>query len=92
MNTKTEIDNQVAMSDGQAKALVITLERLAGSTPLYVGMRQIMPLDLSVVFADELSAYKLAYAYREHAKSRVRVLTNGGPKFPGSFSVVLTPQ
>ncbi len=86
------IDNQAGVTDGQMTSFIRDLSRLAGSAPLYVNMRQVMPLDLTVGFGDELSAYKLAYAYRDHAKSRVKIETARGPAIPGAFLVVIQPK
>jgi hypothetical protein len=88
------IDNQAGVTPGQMKRLISDVSRMAGSAPIYVNIRQVMPLDLTVAFssADELSAYKLAYAYREHAKSRVKIETARGPAMPGAFLVVIHPK
>lgn len=86
------IDNQAGVTDGQMKRLIGDVSRMAGTAPLYVNMRQVTPLDLTIGFADELSAYKLAYAYRDHAQSRVKIETARGPAIPGAFLVVIQPR
>jgi hypothetical protein len=65
------------------------IERAAGATPFYLNVRQIMPLDLTAAFESELAAYKLAYAYREHWTSRVRIEKGAAV---GTFVVVIQPK
>lgn len=86
------IDNQAGTTPGQMQRLISDVSRMAVSAPLYVNMRQVMPLDLTIGFADELSAYKLAYAYRDTAKSRVKIEVARGPAMPGAFLVVIQPR
>lgn len=86
------LDNQAGATPGQMQRLVNDVSRIAGKEPLYVNLRQVTPLDLTVGFKDELSAYKLAYAYREHAQSRVKIETARGPAIPGAFLVVIQPR
>jgi hypothetical protein len=86
------IDNQAGISDGQAKSLVRDVARMAGENPHYVCIRQVTPFDMTVALWEELAAYKLAYAYREHAQSRVTVERATGPAMPGAFLVVMTPR
>ena len=82
-------DNQAGITDGQQKSFTRDLARLAGEQPHYICLRQLMPLDLTVALWDELAAYKLAYAYRDHAESRVKIETARGPAMPGAFLVVI---
>ena len=89
---KMVIDNQTESTDGQVKSLVRDLSRMAGEPPHYVCLRQVTPLNLTVAFFEEVAAYKLAYAYREHAQSRVKVEIAKGPAMPGAYLVVIQPR
>jgi hypothetical protein len=61
-----------------------------GVEPFYLNVRQISPaLDMTVGFGSELAAYKVAYAYRDHWTSRVRVEKSA---IEGSFLVVIQPK
>jgi hypothetical protein len=62
-----------------------------GIAPLFMDVRMISPaLDMMVGFESELAAFKLAYDFRAHAKSDVRVQEAGG--MPGVYLVILTPK
>lgn len=87
-----EIDNQAGISDNYAQSFAREITRMAGENPLLVNFRSIVPFDITVAFRDELAAYKLAYAYREHAQNRVKIEIANGPKFPGAFLVVIQPK
>jgi hypothetical protein len=63
--------------------------KAAGATPFYLNVRQIMPLDLTVGFESELAAYKLAYAYRNHWTSNVKIEKGSAI---GTFLVVIQPK
>lgn len=72
--------------------LLAEIEKQSGAQANYLNVRQIMPLDMTVGFESELAAYKLAYAYRNHFTSSVKVEVAKGPAIPGSFLVVIQPK
>jgi hypothetical protein len=62
-----------------------------GVVPTLLNVRMISPaLDMTVGFESELAAYKVAYAYREHSMSYVRVQEAGA--IPGVFLVIISPK
>ena len=62
--------------------------------PKYLEVVQISPLQMTVGFGEELAAYKLAYAYREHWQSKVRVEVAAGPAAAeaGPYLVIIEPK
>jgi hypothetical protein len=49
-------------------------EKAAGEAPKYLSVLQISPvLEMTVGFGSELAAYKLAFHFRDHTSSRVRI-------------------
>lgn len=69
--------------------LLRDMEKAAGATPFYLDVRKVMPLDMTVGFENELAAYKLAYAYREHFTSGVKIEKGAAV---GTFIVVIQPK
>ena len=63
-----------------------------GVAPSYLNIRTISPLDLTAGFESELAAYKMAYAYREHWQSEVRIERQNRVLDSGLFLVVMTPK
>jgi hypothetical protein len=91
----SEIMDQVnTMTPAKEMRLMRDLSREAGSPVKYLNVRTISPLDMTVGIGDELGAYKLAYAYRDHFQSRVHVELAKGPAAAdaGPYLVVLTPR
>ena len=80
------------MTPAKTARLTADLTKATGGiAPTLLNVRMISPaLDMTVGFDSEIAAYKLAYYFREHAKSRVRVQEAGG--MPGTFIVILTPK
>lgn len=87
-----EIVNQAGIPESYMTSFVRDTMQKAAETPLYVNLRSIVPFDMTVAFSGELAAYRLAYAYREHAQSRVKIEMATGPQFPGAFLVVIQPK
>lgn len=79
------------MTPAKIARLTADFTKATGATPLFLDVRMISPaLDMTVGFDSELAAYKLAYYFRAHASSSVRVQGAGG--MPGVYLVVLTPK
>jgi len=68
--------------------------KAAGAEPKLLDLVQISPLQMTVGFGEEIAAYKLAYAYREHFQSRVRVEVANGPAAAeaGPYLVIIQPK
>jgi hypothetical protein len=78
------------MTPAKTARLTADFTRAAGAAPILMNVRMISPaLDMTVGFDSELAAFKLAYYFREHAQSRVRVEE---ASVPGVFLVILTPK
>lgn len=81
------------MTPAKTARLTAELTKAAGGVaPVLLNVRMISPaLDMTVGFESELAAYKLAYYFREHAKSNVLVQEAGG-SVPGVHLVILKPK
>ena len=78
------------MTPAKTQRLMRDLTKEAGAEPFYLNVRQVSPaLDMTVGFEDELAAYKLAYAYRDHWTSKVKIEKGAAV---GTFIVVVTPK
>lgn len=69
--------------------ILAEMEKAAGATAFYLNVRQIMPFDVTIGFESELAAYKLAYAYRNHWTSNVKIEKGSAL---GTFIVVIQPK
>jgi hypothetical protein len=80
------------MTPAKTARLTAELTKTAGGVaPILLNVRMISPaLDMTVGFESELAAYKVAYAYREHSTSYVRVQEAGA--IPGVFLVIISPK
>lgn len=84
--TMSEVNRMTPAKEARLRA---SFTDAANEAPLDIHVRQISPvLDMTVQFATELAAYKLAYYFRDHSTSYVRVL-NGQQ---GQYLVVLSDR
>lgn len=70
-------------------------EKAAGEAPKYLYVNQISPvLQMTVGFGTELAAYKLAFHFRDHTTSRVRIEIAEGPAAAeaGPYLVILVSR
>lgn len=80
------------MTPAKTARLTADLTKASGGVaPILLNVRMISPaLDMTVGFESELAAYKMAYAFRDHATARASVKEAGG--MPGVYLVTMTPR
>jgi hypothetical protein len=79
------------MTPAKTARLTADFTKAAGEAPILLNVRMISPaLDMTVGFESELAAYKMAYAFRDHATARASVKEAGG--MPGVYLVIMTPR
>lgn len=66
------------ITETQKERVKRDMERAAGAKCKHFDLRSVTPLDLTIVFDDELPCYKLAYVYRHNKAKDVRVERAGG--------------